>query len=121
MDDQSVFRAIGRRIVELRHERGVTQETLAARIGLDARDLRRLEAGSNATVRTLNAIARALDAPLAAIFVAPTGEELRRPGRPRVERAAAEQAAPAPYSPHLVRAHAVSERKEPAPPRRRPR
>jgi transcriptional regulator with XRE-family HTH domain len=90
VDDKRVFRAIGLRIVELRQSKGVTQETLAARIGLDPRDLRRLEAGTNTTVRTLNAIARALDVPLASVFAEPTaGEELRRPGRPR-DRAAAE-------------------------------
>ena len=82
VDDQNVFRAIGLRIVELRQERGVTQETLAARIGLDSRDLRRIEAGSNATVRTLNAIATALSVPLATIFETPSARELRRPGRP---------------------------------------
>jgi transcriptional regulator with XRE-family HTH domain len=91
VDDQRVFEAIGLRIVELRQSRRVTQETLAARIGLDSRDLRRIEAGANTTVRTLNAIARALDVPLASIFSAPAANEaLRLPGRPRVERAAAE-------------------------------
>ena len=90
MDDQGAFRAIGLRIVELRQRQGVTQETLAARIGLDSRDLRRIEAGSNTTVRTLNAIARALDVPLAAIFEPPKGaKELRRPGRPVTRQAAA--------------------------------
>jgi transcriptional regulator with XRE-family HTH domain len=86
LDDQHVFRVIGLRIVELRRAKGVTQEKLAETIGLDARDLRRLEAGANATVSTLNGIARALGVPLATIFEMPVNLNLRRPGRPAAQR-----------------------------------
>ena len=110
MDDQSVFRAIGLRIVELRQRRGVTQEALAARIGLDSRDLRRLEAGSNTTVRSLNAIATALDVPLAAIFEAPSAGELRRPGRPPKAPATTADVAANPL-PVRTRKRAVPKRK----------
>ena len=89
VDDERVFRAIGMRIVELRRAKGVTQEKLAESIGLDARDLRRLEAGANATVSTLNGIARALDVPLASIFEIPAASDLRRPGRPVAQRSPA--------------------------------
>jgi transcriptional regulator with XRE-family HTH domain len=83
VDDRALFRSVGLRIVELRHAKGITQETLAERIGLDARDLRRIEAGANTTVRTLNAVARTLGVPVAELFAAPVAPHgLRRPGRP---------------------------------------
>lgn len=42
---RNALRKIGRRIADVRLERGMTQEALAARLGVTARYLRRVEAG----------------------------------------------------------------------------
>ncbi len=84
MDDaKRVCVDLGLRIIELRRERGMTQEGLAALIQLDARDVRRIEAGGNTTVRTLAQIARGLKVTVAELFVQPTTRGHRRPGRPK--------------------------------------
>ncbi len=54
-------RAVGRRIAELRRLRGLTQETLAARVGMATKYLQRVESGHNVTLRTLGVVAHALD------------------------------------------------------------
>jgi transcriptional regulator with XRE-family HTH domain len=58
-----LLRAVGRRIGELRRLRGLTQEALAARLGIGAKNLQRVEAGQNLTLRTLGLVAETLDVP----------------------------------------------------------
>ena len=53
---------IGRRIVQLRTERGISQQDLAARCNFEKSNMSRIEYGrSNMTVGTLLLIARALE------------------------------------------------------------
>jgi len=75
---------LGLRIIELRRARGMTQEALAAVVQLDARDVRRIEAGGNTTVHTLAQIARGLGTTIAELFAPPTARARRKPGRPRL-------------------------------------
>jgi transcriptional regulator with XRE-family HTH domain len=78
-----ICRDLGQRIIELRRERGLTQEKLAEAVPIDARDLRRIEAGGNTTVETLVSVARALDVAIVALFVSPKSRTRRSPGRPK--------------------------------------
>ncbi len=82
MDDARTLAALGQRLIELRRERGMTQEQLAAAARIDARDLRRVEGGGNTTVTTLLALARALGVGAGDLFTAPQRVTERRPGRP---------------------------------------
>jgi transcriptional regulator with XRE-family HTH domain len=80
---EKVRRNLGLRIVEMRRASGTTQEELAVLLAMDARDLRRIEAGeSNVTVDTLVRIAEALGVPVAALFDVPSAGARRDPGRP---------------------------------------
>jgi transcriptional regulator with XRE-family HTH domain len=64
-----LLRGVGRRVVELRTERGLTQEELAARLRMSDRYLRRIEAGEiNLTVTSLAKLAGALGVPTAALL-----------------------------------------------------
>lgn len=51
---------VTRRIGEVRRAKGVTQEELAARLGMAVRGFQRIEAGQNITLHTLARIANAL-------------------------------------------------------------
>ena len=77
---KALLRDVGRRVAELRAERGLTQEDLADRLRLSSsRYLRRIEAGEiNLTLGWLAKIANALHAPMSAF--------LERPGRRRAPR-----------------------------------
>lgn len=78
----AVVRAIGRRIAELRVNRGWTQEQFAERLGIHARYLSRLEGGGqNFSVHRLVWIARALGVHVADLFVPPKSVAVQR-GRP---------------------------------------
>ncbi|MBX3183150.1 MAG: helix-turn-helix transcriptional regulator [Polyangiaceae bacterium] len=84
MDDaERVCQDLGQRVIELRKKRGLTQQQLAERLGIDPRDLRRVESGDNVTVRMLVRLAKALVVPIGDLFVAPKVRDARRPGRPR--------------------------------------
>jgi transcriptional regulator with XRE-family HTH domain len=96
MDDGRTLAALGQRLIELRRERGMTQEQLAAAARIDARDLRRVEGGGNTTVTTLLALARALGVGAGDLFTAPTQVMERRPGRPTRTSLAEPQAAEPP-------------------------
>ena len=59
MDD--IWYRIGRRIVQLRTEQGISQQDLAARCNFEKSNMSRIEYGrSNVTVGTLLTISRAL-------------------------------------------------------------
>jgi transcriptional regulator with XRE-family HTH domain len=83
LDPARVLERIGRRIAEVRAERGLTQAALAEELGVATRYVQRVEAGSeNLTVETLVKFANALTVPLTDLFVQPT-TRAPRPGRPR--------------------------------------
>lgn len=56
------------RIIELRQERGWTQERLAAEAGVGLRTVQRLEAGQDASSETLTLVADALRVPVRDLF-----------------------------------------------------
>ena len=58
--DDEWLREIGRRVVVLRHARGLTQKALARKARLSESHVYRIEQGSNLGVGTLLAVARAL-------------------------------------------------------------
>lgn len=51
---------VTRRIAEAREEKGITQEELAALLDTAPRNVQRIEAGQNLTLRTVERIAEAL-------------------------------------------------------------
>jgi transcriptional regulator with XRE-family HTH domain len=67
--DADLTRMIGNRIKELRLERGLTQEALAERLGLQPGTLSRMENGVvGASLATVGELSRVLGVPLSAIL-----------------------------------------------------
>jgi transcriptional regulator with XRE-family HTH domain len=64
-------RTVGQRIAELRSSLGLTQEHLADRLGTALKNLQRIEAGQNLTLRSVDRIARALGLEAIELFAAP--------------------------------------------------
>lgn len=63
---------VGRRLRELREARGLSQEALAEKAGLNPKFYSRLEAqGANTTVATLQRVCAALGVPLSEVFMEP--------------------------------------------------
>ncbi|HEY4188172.1 MAG TPA: helix-turn-helix transcriptional regulator [Polyangia bacterium] len=58
--DEEWLRQIGRRVVEFRHARGLTQKALARKARLSESHVYRIEQGAHMGVATLLAVARAL-------------------------------------------------------------
>jgi transcriptional regulator with XRE-family HTH domain len=85
-ETDKVCRDLGQRVIELRKERGWTQEELADKMQIDARDLRRVEGGDNVTVYMLVRLARALGTEIGELFVPPKTRHRRRPGRPKLRK-----------------------------------
>jgi transcriptional regulator with XRE-family HTH domain len=82
LDADRAIKDIGRRIAEIRRERGLTQEETAERLGLQTNNLQRIELGmQNLTVRSLVRLANGLGVGLAALCEPPTSRVVRR-GRP---------------------------------------
>ena len=85
-NSKRVLKDLGRRVAELRHERGMTQAGLAERLDVTSRYVQSLEAGNeNLTVISLVILAGELDAALTAFFEPPTSRADRRPGRPKAK------------------------------------
>lgn len=83
----SVLRSLGLRLVELREDRGLTQEHLAELVERNVRHVQRIEAGrSNISIGTLVELANALDVEPRELLAAPTRRILRRPGNPKQRR-----------------------------------
>jgi len=83
-DPDQVVHNVGRRVAELRAERGLTQEQLAEAAGVSIKYLQRIEAGrQNLTIRSLVGFANLLDAKPVEFFEAPatTGGRIGRPPR----------------------------------------
>jgi transcriptional regulator with XRE-family HTH domain len=87
-DAALVMRHVGRRIAELRTERGLTQEQLAERAGVSAGYIRIIEGGrGNLTVHSLVKYATLLDAEPGELLTVPTTETKRgRPASSKVRR-----------------------------------
>ncbi|MBI2395164.1 MAG: helix-turn-helix transcriptional regulator [Deltaproteobacteria bacterium] len=79
----AVIDDVGRKIAELRRERGWTQQEAAEQLRMPLKNFQRVEAGMNLTIRTLVRIARGLDVPTRTLFDPPNRREKRRRGRPR--------------------------------------
>jgi transcriptional regulator with XRE-family HTH domain len=74
---------VGRRIAELRRERGETQAQLAERLEVSIKYLQRVERGVNLTIDSLVHLANQLDVAVRDLFEAPRGRSIpRRTGRP---------------------------------------
>ena len=83
LDPDRSLKDVGRRIADLRRERGWTQEVFAGKLGMQPNSLQRIELGmQNVTVFTLVRFANGLGVPLASLFEAPEDRPVR-PGRPK--------------------------------------
>ena len=77
---------VGRRVGEIRAERGLTQEQLAEMLDVTLRHLQAVEGGSeNLTVKTLASFPTALDVGIAVLFEPPQTPRPKR-GRPKVTK-----------------------------------
>lgn len=82
LDADTTLLALGRRIAELRAERGLTQEKLAEALAVSLKYAQRIESGRvNFTVRSLVRVANVLDARVDELFAEPVSLEAA-PGRP---------------------------------------
>jgi transcriptional regulator with XRE-family HTH domain len=80
MTNEDVVRRVAGNVEALRRQRGWSGAELARRASLSARTVANVEAGANATLATLVAIADALELPLQEVlFGEPAGS---RPARP---------------------------------------
>lgn len=77
--DKFVRDVVGR-LADVRRERGITQEALAAKLEIAPRNLQRIEAGQNLTLKTLWRIGRALGVEVRIDFVA-SGKGVEGGGR----------------------------------------
>ncbi len=67
-DMQTTKQLLGKRIKELREKRGLTQQELAAMIGIDQRNLSKIECGVTFPSKCVAALSKALDVQLPLIF-----------------------------------------------------
>ena len=83
-DPEAVERRVGRRIAEIRVDRGLTQYDLAIECELSEQQIRRIELASNTrlTVRRLVELAQALGVEPAELLEPPRDARPPRPGRP---------------------------------------
>ena len=73
---------IGRKIAEIRHEKGLTQKQLAERTGVTIPWVSRVETkGANLTIATMVSIANALEVEPRTLWIAP--HRLAKPSRGR--------------------------------------
>jgi transcriptional regulator with XRE-family HTH domain len=78
-----IQKTFGRRVRQLRLQRGWTQETLAERAGKHWTYIGGIERGArNPTLVVIEALARALDVPIGDLFVMDGSEETRDDGAP---------------------------------------
>ncbi len=70
----ALLRAVGRRVADARRSRGLTQEQLAARLGIASKNLQRIEHGrQNLTLGTLLTLAQSLDTEPVSLLPGATG------------------------------------------------
>jgi transcriptional regulator with XRE-family HTH domain len=71
-ETEEVLRAIGRRLAEIRTEKGLTQQAFADQAKVSRRYLQRLEQGKqNSSIGTLNRLAGLLGVPFEELLVPP--------------------------------------------------
>lgn len=76
---ENLQQSLGKRIRQIRKERGLTQEDFARRIGIDYKHLGSIERGNeNVTIQTIEKICRAIDITPSEIFVF---SSMKRPHR----------------------------------------
>lgn len=63
-----LYKRLGNRIEELRRQRGITQEKLAERAGLNRAYFWDIESGRNISIKTAYRIAKALEVSLSELF-----------------------------------------------------
>lgn len=82
-DAEDVIADVGRRVAELRAQKGLTQQALAEELELSWKYLQQVELGlENLTLKSLVRLSNALGATPVDLFSAPVSRK-RRPGRPR--------------------------------------
>lgn len=98
--DEEYLREIGSRVAELRRAKGLTQKALAERARLSLSYVFRLERGSNMSMETLLAVARALRVRVETFFskqatqraaALPAEEEPMEISKPRMRESAVER------------------------------
>ncbi|MGB8298126.1 MAG: helix-turn-helix transcriptional regulator [Polyangia bacterium] len=83
LDAEDVIADVGRRVAELRAQKGLTQQALAEELGLSWKYLQQVELGlENLTLKSLVRLSNALGVTPVDLFSAPVSRK-RRPGRPR--------------------------------------
>ena len=82
-DPEAVARKIGRKIAQLRRAGGLTQATLAERLGVSIERVSRIEREGNLTVHTIVTVANALGVPATELWAEPEPEPERERGRGR--------------------------------------
>jgi transcriptional regulator with XRE-family HTH domain len=78
-DPERIARDIGRRIAELRVERDWTQEQFAERLGINVKNLQKLERGRNYTLYKLVGLARVLGVPYVTLLEPPSNAAREMP------------------------------------------
>jgi transcriptional regulator with XRE-family HTH domain len=73
---------VGRRVAEIRREKGLTQQALATKLKATMQWVQQIEYGANLTLFSLARLANALDLPLESFLAAPQGAQAARRGRP---------------------------------------
>lgn len=69
MRDETLYKKIGLKIQEIRNQKNLSQQDLAAKCNFEKSNMSRLEAGRvNSTVSTLNKIAKGLDVNIIELF-----------------------------------------------------
>lgn len=68
MNYNKVYEKVGKRIRFLRRERGISQEELAAKAGVNRAYMWELEKGRNMSIRTAYKISKGLGVPLSRLF-----------------------------------------------------
>jgi transcriptional regulator with XRE-family HTH domain len=82
IDADQLIRDLGRRLAEVRISRRLTQEQLAAEMGISVKYLQRLERGRNMSLRTLVDFANRLRVGLPDLLMTPPSSRAVRVGRP---------------------------------------
>jgi transcriptional regulator with XRE-family HTH domain len=86
LDPDRICRAVGRRIAELRQQKGLTQEEFSVLLGTSFQWVSQIEGGRNMTLHSLVRIANALKTPLEELFEAPDSITRSARGRPRKKK-----------------------------------
>jgi transcriptional regulator with XRE-family HTH domain len=80
---EKVIEGVGKKVAEIRRSLGWTQQQAAERLRMPLKNLQRVEAGMNLTLRTLVRIANGFGVRARSLLDEPSSRERRKPGRPR--------------------------------------